>query len=159
MDEALGGTDALNQLASKLGVSASSAASAAGFLLPRVIGYLTPEGKVPDHLPNEVHEFIRHHALAKVEEAPRRETYETPRRETYETPRRETYETPRREVVHEAPRRETYVAPPRRVEPVHEQDEQSWFWWALPLIGLALLAPMRRSLARQSGSPGCTRLP
>jgi hypothetical protein len=74
----------------------------------------------------------------ETHEAPRHESYEAPRRETYEAPRRETYEAPRRE-TYEAPRRETYEAPRRPVETIPQRDDSSWFWWALPLIGLALL--------------------
>jgi uncharacterized protein YidB (DUF937 family) len=190
LEQALGGDHAVHHLASKVGLSESTVASAAGFLLPKIIGILTPAGKVPTQLAGEVQEFIRLHEAGKVEterrhepvlatatvrpsyDASRRETYETPtprdvgveahdvivehqrvgayeapRRETYEAPRRETYEAPRRE-TYEAPRRETYEAPrrefvheaPRRVyETTPERDDSSWFWWALPLVGLALL--------------------
>src|SRR5262249_18795726 len=58
-------------------------------------------------------------------------TYAAPRRETYAAPRRETYAAAPREYVREAPRR-TYETTP-------ERDDTSWFWWALPLVGLALL--------------------
>jgi uncharacterized protein YidB (DUF937 family) len=198
LEKALGGDHTLHHFASKVGLSESTVASAAGLLLPKIIGVLTPEGRVPSHLSSEVQEFIRLQEGGKVEterkhepvvatatartsyEAPRRETheatrpsevvvgardaivepqrretYETPRRETYETPRRETYETPRRETfeaprreTYEAPRRETYEAPRREVvheaprrtyETTPERDDSSWFWWALPLVGLALL--------------------
>jgi uncharacterized protein YidB (DUF937 family) len=214
LEQALGGDQALHHLASKVGLSESTVASAAGFLLPKMIGILTPAGRVPDHLPGEVQEFIRIHEVGKVGaerkheavvatatarpsyEAPHRETHETtsprdvvveardvigeterreayaaPRRETYEGQRRETYEAPRRESheaphreasaaprretyetqhreTYEAPRRETYEAPrrefvheaPRRVyETAPDREDSSWFWWALPLVGLALL--------------------
>jgi uncharacterized protein YidB (DUF937 family) len=215
LDKALGGDHALHHLASKVGLSESTVATAAGFLLPNIIGTLTPGGRVPSQLSGEVQEFIRLHEVGKVEterkheaavatatarpsyeaprreayettsphevaveardvmaephrreayeaprretdeaprhaayEAPRRETDEAPRRETHEAPHRESYESTRREVIQEAPRRETDEAPrreivreaPRRTyETAPERDDSSWFWWALPLVGLALL--------------------
>jgi hypothetical protein len=104
-------------------------------------------------------EVIQEGLRRETYDAPRRETYEPPRRETYEAPRRETYQVPRREVVREAPR--------RALEVTHERDDGSWFWWALPLIGLALLGiyatkactPVREpgaytaSLARRDARP------
>jgi hypothetical protein len=229
LEQPVGGESSLHHLASKVGLSESALASAAGFLLPRIVGSLTPAGKVADQLSGEVQEFIRLHGASKSEselrhdpfvvgatgrqdyeasrreayatasprevavsgdiaaeahpretyeaprretyEAPRRGTYEIPRRETYEAPRRETYETPRREVIHEALRRETYEAPrretyeaprrevvreaPRRVvEPSQEHDDSSWFWWALPLVGLALLGAYATKACTPVKEPG-----
>jgi outer membrane protein OmpA-like peptidoglycan-associated protein/uncharacterized protein YidB (DUF937 family) len=44
----------LNSVTSKLGIGGSTASSALGFLLPMVIGKLTPGGTIPTSLPNDV---------------------------------------------------------------------------------------------------------
>jgi uncharacterized protein YidB (DUF937 family) len=139
LEQALGGDHALHHLASKVGLSESAVASAAGFLLPRMVGLLTPAGRVPDHLSGEIQEFIRAHEVGKVGAERRHEPavatvtarpdYESERRETHETgaprdvaveardvvgevQRREVYAAPRRE-TYEAQHRETYEAPRR----------------------------------------------
>ena len=48
----------LSNITSKLGIGGSTAASALGFLLPMVIGKLTPGGTVPTSLPSDVMGFI-----------------------------------------------------------------------------------------------------
>jgi uncharacterized protein YidB (DUF937 family)/outer membrane protein OmpA-like peptidoglycan-associated protein len=53
--QVLGGNDGLvSQITSKLGINSGVATSALGFLLPSVIGKLSPEGKLPFGLPNEL---------------------------------------------------------------------------------------------------------
>jgi len=54
----------LNTVTSKLGIGGSTAASALGFLLPLVVGKLTPGGVVPSSLPNDVLGFITGGAAA-----------------------------------------------------------------------------------------------
>jgi outer membrane protein OmpA-like peptidoglycan-associated protein/uncharacterized protein YidB (DUF937 family) len=44
----------LNSITSKLGIGGATASSALGFLLPMVIGKLTPGGTIPTTLPNDV---------------------------------------------------------------------------------------------------------
>jgi outer membrane protein OmpA-like peptidoglycan-associated protein/uncharacterized protein YidB (DUF937 family) len=48
----------LSSITSKLGIGGSTASSALGFLLPMVIGKLTPGGTVPTSLPSDVMGFI-----------------------------------------------------------------------------------------------------
>jgi uncharacterized protein YidB (DUF937 family)/outer membrane protein OmpA-like peptidoglycan-associated protein len=48
----------LNSVTTKLGIGGSTAASALGFLLPLVVGKLTPGGSVPDSLSSDVMGFI-----------------------------------------------------------------------------------------------------
>lgn len=48
----------LGALTSKLGVSGSTATSALGFVLPALLGKLTPNGSIPTSLPTEVTQFL-----------------------------------------------------------------------------------------------------
>lgn len=53
-----GQNDLLSNITSKLGIGGSTASSALGFLLPMVIGKLTPGGSVPTSLSSDVMGFI-----------------------------------------------------------------------------------------------------
>lgn len=53
-----GHDDLLNKVTSKLGIGGSTVSSAIGFLLPLVIGKLTPGGSIPTSLPSDVTTFI-----------------------------------------------------------------------------------------------------
>ena len=127
------GHNTIQQIASRFGISEKIASSAAGFLLPRLIGNLTPDGKIPDIISGEVENFVRQYAVTgNISD---RATYTTtPRPDITREPiaRREaTYEpAPRREAVQ--PRRESYHV-------MEDSDESNWFWWLIPLLGLALL--------------------
>jgi outer membrane protein OmpA-like peptidoglycan-associated protein/uncharacterized protein YidB (DUF937 family) len=57
VDRALGST-VLGGIASRLGLTASAVSTAVGYILPRVIGALTPGGTVPTKLPAEVTSFL-----------------------------------------------------------------------------------------------------
>src|SRR5262249_12134869 len=89
LEQALGGDRALHRLASDVGMSESTVASAAGFLLPKIIGTLTPMGSVPGHLSIEVQEFIRIHDVNKVDAEPEHEPVfaTATARSSYEAPR------------------------------------------------------------------------
>jgi uncharacterized protein YidB (DUF937 family)/outer membrane protein OmpA-like peptidoglycan-associated protein len=55
INQVLGGNGGLvSQITSKLGINSGVATSALGFLLPSMIGKLTPGGKLPFGLPNEL---------------------------------------------------------------------------------------------------------
>jgi outer membrane protein OmpA-like peptidoglycan-associated protein/uncharacterized protein YidB (DUF937 family) len=59
IESLLGGQgDLLSGITSKLGIGGSTAASALGFLLPMVIGKLTPGGSIPTSLSSDVMGFI-----------------------------------------------------------------------------------------------------
>jgi outer membrane protein OmpA-like peptidoglycan-associated protein/uncharacterized protein YidB (DUF937 family) len=59
IESLLGGQGGLlGNITSKLGIGGSTASSALGFLLPLVIGKLTPGGSVPTSLPSDVMGFI-----------------------------------------------------------------------------------------------------
>ena len=59
-----GQTGLLSNVTSKLGISGSTASSALGFLLPMVIGKLTPGGSIPASLSSDVMGFITSGASA-----------------------------------------------------------------------------------------------
>lgn len=59
IESLLGGQGGLiSNITSKLGIGGSAATSALGFLLPAIIGKLTPGGKVPTSLPSELMGFM-----------------------------------------------------------------------------------------------------
>jgi outer membrane protein OmpA-like peptidoglycan-associated protein/uncharacterized protein YidB (DUF937 family) len=59
IDALLGGQGGLlNSITSKLGIGGSTASSALGFLLPFVVGKLTPSGSIPTSLSSEVMGFM-----------------------------------------------------------------------------------------------------
>jgi outer membrane protein OmpA-like peptidoglycan-associated protein/uncharacterized protein YidB (DUF937 family) len=59
IESLLGGQDGLlNSVTSKLGIGGATASSALGFLLPMVIGKLTPGGSIPTSLSSDVMGFI-----------------------------------------------------------------------------------------------------
>jgi uncharacterized protein YidB (DUF937 family) len=142
--EKLLGDDTLHQAANRFGISEKTAAAASGFLLPHILGALTPGGRIPDSVPGEVEHFVRLHNTpgevlvrethevgarhdgGTVESGARREvTFDAPRREPqYETvPRREVAEAlGRYDPTYEtAPRREPLPPPPAvRHEPPYE---------------------------------------
>jgi uncharacterized protein YidB (DUF937 family) len=166
--EKLLGDDTLHQIANRFGVGEKVATSASAFLLPHILGALTPGGRVPDSVPGEVEQFVRQHYTPA--DVLVRETHEVGVRHDGGTvepgARREvTFDAPRREVVealgrHDpmyepAPRREPPPQPqqpapppvvryepaePRR-KPYHvtSPEDSNWLWWLLPLIGLGLL--------------------
>ncbi len=59
IEQVLGGSGGLlGMLTSKLGIGGSAASGALSFLLPSIIGKLTPGGSIPTSLPSEVMGFI-----------------------------------------------------------------------------------------------------
>ena len=59
IESLLGGQgDLLSSITTKLGIGGSTASSALGFLLPMVIGKLTPGGSIPTSLSSDVMGFI-----------------------------------------------------------------------------------------------------
>ena len=66
------GTAALGGIASRLGLGTSLVSTAAGYVLPKLIGMLTPGGKVPTYLSSEVQNFLSAPTTRVVEQvAPR----------------------------------------------------------------------------------------
>jgi len=57
LDRALG-SGALGGIASRLGLGESAVKTAVGYTLPKLIGALTPGGKIPTRLPSEVETFL-----------------------------------------------------------------------------------------------------
>jgi OmpA-OmpF porin, OOP family len=118
IDRALGST-ALGGIASRLGLAPTLVSSAAAYVLPKVIGLLTPGGVIPTSLPAEVTNF------APPVTRPAAAAYSTVRRVT----------TPQ-----VAP---TAQAAPRRVDVYHApeaHDEPAMTGWLWPLLGaLAIL--------------------
>ncbi len=53
------GTSAISGIASRLGLGSAAISSAMGFVIPKVVGLLTPGGKLPAATPPEVANFIR----------------------------------------------------------------------------------------------------
>jgi outer membrane protein OmpA-like peptidoglycan-associated protein len=59
IESLMGGSNGLlNNITSKLGINSSTASSALGFLLPMVVGKLTPGGTVPSSFSSEVMGFV-----------------------------------------------------------------------------------------------------
>jgi len=56
-ESALGST-VLSGIASRLGLGSSVVSSAVGYVLPKLVGVLTPGGKIPTSLPSEVANFL-----------------------------------------------------------------------------------------------------
>lgn len=56
VDRALGG--AFSGIANRFGMSETAVKSAVGYVLPKLIGALTPGGRIPTRLPSEVEDFI-----------------------------------------------------------------------------------------------------
>jgi len=52
------GRDTLSNMASKAGVSMSTAASALAFMIPRIIQRFAPGGVLPTHLPNDLSSYL-----------------------------------------------------------------------------------------------------
>lgn len=68
---ALGGS-VLNGIANRVGITGSVAGTAIGYLLPKVIGQLTPGGTIPSSLPSWVSGYLGQTATARTERvAPR----------------------------------------------------------------------------------------
>ena len=63
---ALGGS-VLSGIASRVGVAASVAGTAIGYLLPKVIGQLTPDGTIPSSLPSWLSGYLGQTAAARTE--------------------------------------------------------------------------------------------
>jgi OmpA-OmpF porin, OOP family len=106
------GSAALGGIASRLGLGTSLLSTAAGYVLPKLIGLLTPGGTIPTRLPAEVENFLSAPIVAQVTEPFRQRGAPTAR------------------VVEQ-------VAP-RHIEVIHDQPQMSrWLW---PLLGaLAVL--------------------
>jgi outer membrane protein OmpA-like peptidoglycan-associated protein/uncharacterized protein YidB (DUF937 family) len=52
------GSNALNTIASRAGLSAATAASALAFMLPKVVNKMAPGGVVPTHIPSEFASYL-----------------------------------------------------------------------------------------------------
>jgi outer membrane protein OmpA-like peptidoglycan-associated protein/uncharacterized protein YidB (DUF937 family) len=104
------GSPALAGIASRLGLGTSAASTAVGYVLPKLIGALTPGGTVPAGLSTEVTNFLSRPASRVIEPA-----------------------------VHRvAPARVVEQVAPRRIQVVH--DEPHMMRWLWPLLGaLAIL--------------------
>jgi OmpA-OmpF porin, OOP family len=132
VDRALGST-ALSGIASRLGLPSALVSSAAGYVLPKVIGLLTPGGAVPSSLPTEVTNFVSA-PVSRVAGAPVGRVADA----AYQTVRRVTapFAAPAAQV---APRRiDVYRAPEAHDEPAMT----GWLWpllGALAILGLGLL--------------------
>jgi len=57
VQEALG-SQTVNNIASRTGLSVATAASAMGFIIPKLVHALTPGGKIPDRLPAEAMTYV-----------------------------------------------------------------------------------------------------
>jgi uncharacterized protein YidB (DUF937 family) len=57
LDRALG-SGALSGIANRLGMAEAAVKTAVGYTLPKLIGALTPGGRIPTHLPPEVETFL-----------------------------------------------------------------------------------------------------
>jgi len=53
------GEDTVANMARRVGVAPAAASTAIGFELPRLIGMLTPGGRVPSALPNDIQTFVK----------------------------------------------------------------------------------------------------
>jgi OmpA-OmpF porin, OOP family len=106
------GSAVLGGIASRLGLGASVVSTAAGYVLPKLIGMLTPGGKIPTYLSSEVENFLSAPLAQRVSEPFAQRL------------------APSTRVVEQ-------VAP-RHVEVIHDQPNLSrWLW---PLLGaLAVL--------------------
>jgi OmpA-OmpF porin, OOP family len=106
------GSAVLGGIASRLGLSASIVSMAAGYVLPKIIGMLTPGGKIPTYLSSEVENFLSAPIAPRVSEPFAQRL------------------APSTRVVEQ-------VAP-RHLEVIHDQPNLSrWLW---PLLGaLAIL--------------------
>ena len=62
----------LSQIAGRLGIGAPAMSTAIGYVLPKVIGLLTPGGKIPTVLPSEVTNFLSAPAARWDPRGPRR---------------------------------------------------------------------------------------
>jgi hypothetical protein len=58
VEQALGG-NTIDAIAQKVGVTGSVASAAIGYLVPKLIGQLTPDGVVGSTIPNSVSGFLR----------------------------------------------------------------------------------------------------
>jgi outer membrane protein OmpA-like peptidoglycan-associated protein/uncharacterized protein YidB (DUF937 family) len=115
------GPAAIDGISSRLGLSRTAASSAVAYILPKLVGALTPGGTVPEPTVG------RRMTEAHGGERERTTTYERP---TYERP---TYaERPRVTTTR------TEQAPPQHIEVIPDEPHMSrWLW---PLLGaLALL--------------------
>jgi hypothetical protein len=52
------GKGTLDRIAQKLGLSGSVVGPALAYLVPKVIGFLTPDGKIPTGIPSQVSAFV-----------------------------------------------------------------------------------------------------
>jgi len=67
LDHALGSA-ALGGIANRLGLGASAVSKSVGYVLPKLIGALTPGGKIPTRLPAEVEDFLSAPTTRRVTE-------------------------------------------------------------------------------------------
>jgi OmpA-OmpF porin, OOP family len=106
------GSGALGAIANRLGLGTSLVSTAAAYVLPKLIGMLTPGGIIPTHLPSEVQNFLSAPVPSRVTEAFSHRV------------------TPTARVVEQVT--------PRHIEVIHDQPNMSrWLW---PLLGaLAVL--------------------
>jgi OOP family OmpA-OmpF porin len=106
------GSGALGAVANRLGLGTSLVSTAAAYVLPKLIGMLTPGGIIPTHLPSEVQNFLSTPVPSRVTEAFSHRV------------------TPTARVVEQVT--------PRDIEVIHDQPNMSrWLW---PLLGaLAVL--------------------
>src|SRR5271157_5454667 len=52
------GSGALGGIANRLGINETTVKTAVGYTLPKLIGALTPGGRIPTHLPSDVESFL-----------------------------------------------------------------------------------------------------
>jgi hypothetical protein len=115
------GSNALTGIASRLGLGGSVVASAAGYVLPKLIGALTPGGKIPTSVPSELAHLLSPSIVPHPEPPP---------------------QWAHAPAAAPAPRYVEQVRP-RHIEVVHDEPHMSrWLWpllGALAALGIASL--------------------
>jgi len=133
------GSNALSGIASKLGLGGSVVASAAGYALPKLIGALTPGGKIPTSMPSELASLLSPSIVPQHPEP--------------------TPHWPPAPAAAPAPR---YVeqARPQHVEVIHDEPQMSrWLWPLLGALAALGIASLLFSSPRAPAPPAVVQTP
>ncbi|SFK19537.1 OmpA family protein [Methylocapsa palsarum] len=123
------GQSVFSGIANRLGLVPSVVSAAVGYVLPKLIGALTPGGAIPSSLPEEVTKFLS--APSATAPAPRSESLIVE-------------PAARRETVAPERQRRLSEVPPRPVEIIREEPRKPapWLWPAIAAAGVVALGGM-----------------
>jgi OmpA-OmpF porin, OOP family len=132
------GSNALTGIASRLGLGGPIVASAVGYALPKLIGALTPGGRIPTYMPSELTNLLSPSIVPRSEP---------------------TTPWPAAPAPAPAPRFQEQVRP-RHIEVVHDEPHMSrWLWPLLGALGVLGLGSLLFSGPRAPVTPTVVQTP